>query len=149
MNSLTAGSALMIICGLPPSLSDGQRRLSVFGPDTPTSFIPTFRRIFIHQPGHSRVQSRINVPGTSFARFPGTGYLLPDRGIDPIGARPAPSRRLADTAHRRAWTRLFRRVVPNVKTEAFEENRDFYRAFLGIKIGMSMGLVVLRPLLPA
>jgi len=32
-----------------------------------------------------------------------------------------------------------RRVVPNVKTDAFEENREFYRDFRGFKIRMDMG----------
>jgi len=35
-----------------------------------------------------------------------------------------------------------RRVVPNVKTDAFEENREFYRDSLGFKIGMDMGWIM-------
>lgn len=35
-----------------------------------------------------------------------------------------------------------RRVVPNVKSDAFEESRKFYRDFLGFTVGMDMGWIV-------
>lgn len=35
-----------------------------------------------------------------------------------------------------------RRVVPNIKSEAFEESRKFYRDFLGFNVGMDMDWIV-------
>ncbi len=35
-----------------------------------------------------------------------------------------------------------RRVVPNVKSDAFEESREFYTGFLGFTIGMDMGWIM-------
>lgn len=35
-----------------------------------------------------------------------------------------------------------RRVVPDIKSDAFEESRRFYRDFLGFNVGMDMGWIV-------
>ena len=35
-----------------------------------------------------------------------------------------------------------RRVVPNVKSDAFEQNREFYHDFLGFNVGMDMGWII-------
>ena len=35
-----------------------------------------------------------------------------------------------------------RRVVPDIKSDAFEESRGFYRDFLGFNVGMDMGWIV-------
>jgi len=35
-----------------------------------------------------------------------------------------------------------RRAVPDIKSTAIEESREFYRDFLGFKIGMDMGWIV-------
>src|SRR2546426_2470495 len=78
-----------------PPRTDGRRRLSVVGPNPPTSFIPTFRHI--HPPAgpllgcNVALTYQIPVSPDFQHQVP-----LPDRGIDSTGARTAPSRRLAD-----------------------------------------------------
>ncbi|HTE03276.1 MAG TPA: VOC family protein [bacterium] len=56
--------------------------------------------------------------------------LLEQKG----GTIPAPDRPRPSEA---IW-----RVVPNVKSTAFDESRKFYSDFLGFKVGMDMGWIV-------
>src|SRR5207245_1486127 len=99
MNSLTAGSALMIICGLPPSvLMIGDNCLS--SAQIPLPHLYRHSDTF-HPPAWPLLGCNLALTCQVPVSPDFSTRYLPNRGIDPIGARPTPSRRLAGTAQGR------------------------------------------------
>src|SRR2546427_7433214 len=121
----------------PPVRADGRRRLSVIGPDPSTSFIPTFRHI--HPPTGPLLGAISHyLPGTSFGSD--FQHQVPCRTEESTqSGLGQPRVDVWRARHKGGMDVAIRASRAERQDRGLRGEPEFYRDFLGIKIGMSRG----------